>query len=84
MEKLLEGFEHRPLMVSASNPEYMIRLVENEGFTKKIDCLAYKFALTKSLPDIYFRVAKRVLGEMEKSGATLQKRFRIYQKKLTD
>lgn len=59
---LIEGFEHKPLMVSASNPEYMIRLVENEGFTKEIDCLSYKFALSKPLPDIYFRVAKRVQG----------------------
>jgi membrane-associated phospholipid phosphatase len=57
---LIEGFEHIPLLDSASNFPYMIDLVIKEGYSKEIDCVVYKMDLTKKLPDIYENVSQRI------------------------
>jgi hypothetical protein len=57
---LIKGFEHMPILVSASNFPYMIPIVENYGFKKEIDCLVYKYDLDKELPDIYHKIHHRL------------------------
>lgn len=56
---LVEGFDHLPLIDSACNPPYIIKLVENEGFGKEVDCMTYKFPVNVALPELYFRIQQR-------------------------
>jgi len=56
---LIEGFDHLPLIDSACNPEYVVKLLENEGFTKEIDCMTYKFPVNHALPELYYRIVQR-------------------------
>jgi hypothetical protein len=56
---LIEGFDHLPLIDSACNPPYIIKLVENEGFMKEIDCMTYKFSVNLALPELYYRIVQR-------------------------
>ncbi len=56
---LIEGFSHLPLIDSACNPPYIIKLIENEGFVKEIDCMTYRFSVNLALPELYYRIVKR-------------------------
>ena len=56
---LIEGFNHLPLIDSACNPPYIIKLIENEGFVKEIDCMTYKFSVNLALPELYYRIVQR-------------------------
>jgi hypothetical protein len=56
---LIEGFDHLPLIDSACNPPYIIKLVEKEGFVKEIDCMTYKFSVNLALPELYYRIVQR-------------------------
>lgn len=56
---LVDGFEHLPLIDSACNPPYIIKLVENEGFSKEVDCMTYKFPVNLALPELYYRIVQR-------------------------
>lgn len=56
---LIEGFDHLPLIDSACNPPFIVRLVENEGFRKEIDCMTYKFPVNLILPELYYRIQQR-------------------------
>jgi hypothetical protein len=56
---LIEGFEYSPLIDSACNPPYIVKLVENEGFSKEIDCMTYKFPVNLVLPELYYRIQQR-------------------------
>jgi hypothetical protein len=53
---LIEGFDQLPLIDSACNPEYIVRLIENEGFGKEVDCMTYKFPVNLALPEVYYRI----------------------------
>lgn len=56
---LIEGFNYSPLIDSACNPPYMVQLVVNEGFSKEIDCMTYKFPVNLVLPELYYRIQQR-------------------------
>lgn len=56
---LIEGFDYLPLLDSACNPPYIVKLVENEGFVKEIDCMTYKFPVNLVLPELYYRIQQR-------------------------
>lgn len=58
---LIEGFEKMPLLDSACNPPYLVKLVEDYGFTKEIDFMTYKFSVDFEFPDLYRRVFQRAL-----------------------
>lgn len=60
---LVEGFEHEPSLVSYANFEYMIRLLEKEGYTKEIDYVSYKIDIPKDIPDFYKNIIKRINRE---------------------
>ena len=62
---LVEGFEHLPLIDSASNPPYIVELIENEGYVKEIDCMTYRFPLTIDLPELYYRILQRTNQQRE-------------------
>ena len=56
---LIEGFNHLPLLDSSCNPPYVVKLVENEGFGKEVDCMTYKFPVNLALPELYYRIQQR-------------------------
>jgi hypothetical protein len=55
----IEGFDNLPLIDAACNPEYIVKLVEKEGFEKEVDCMIYKFSVNLMLPDLYYRIQQR-------------------------
>ncbi|NLI97977.1 hypothetical protein GX441_04875 [bacterium] len=58
---LIEGQENRATITTWWHPPYTPRLVENSGYKKEIDWFTYKVDLTKPLPEVYEKIAKRVL-----------------------
>lgn len=62
---LIKGFEYEPVVDSATNPEYLPVLVENEGYEKELDCLIHRYPLTIELPEIYQRIYQRVISKKD-------------------
>lgn len=62
---LIEGFEYEPVVDSATNPAYLPKLVESQGYTKELDCVIYRFPLTTELPAIYQKVYDRVTSKKD-------------------
>jgi GNAT superfamily N-acetyltransferase len=57
----IEGFEHLPVIATATNPDYLPQLLNAEGFIKLVDCLVYRLDIPDSVPDLYQRIAARTL-----------------------
>src|SRR4030042_5550551 len=55
-----EGFEYPLFMTAANNSSYMPKLIEAEGYEKKIDLVNYLADMPKELPEIYTKVISRV------------------------
>jgi len=62
---LIEGFEYEPVIDSACNFEYMPKLVENEGYTKELDCVIYRYPLSNPLPDVMNKIFDRVTSRKD-------------------
>jgi len=58
---LISGFENRATIATYYNFEWLPEMVEKEGYTKDIDYFVYKIDVPKEVPDIYKRVAERIL-----------------------
>ncbi len=56
----IEGFEYPMFITSANNSPYMVSLIENEGYVKKIDLVDYLGELPKEFPVVYERVLERI------------------------
>lgn len=56
----IEGFEYPQFMTSANNSAYMPRLIESEGYVKKIDLVNYLGKIPDEFPLIYEKVLARV------------------------
>ncbi|MBN2862069.1 MAG: hypothetical protein JXN62_02840 [Bacteroidales bacterium] len=56
----IEGFEYPMFITAASNSPYMYKLLESEGFEKKIDLVNYLGKIPETLPEIYVKVLNRV------------------------
>lgn len=59
----IEGFEYPQFITSPTNPPYMVTLVENEGYTKKVDLVNYLGEIPRQLPPVYERVLQRIEAE---------------------
>jgi hypothetical protein len=59
---LIEGFDVPVVFVSPSNQEYLVRLVEAEGYTKFRDLVDYKLEIPKEIPELYRRISARTLA----------------------
>ena len=63
---LVGGFEQHPMIMTTWNPQYYPALIENAGFAKAKDLLAYYFAMTGEhafeMPERVTALAKRALG----------------------
>lgn len=58
---LIEGFDEPQVIASHCNFPYMINILENEGYTKEVDLVAYKVDIPKEDPEIYKRISERTL-----------------------
>ena len=56
----IEGFEYPQFITSANNSPYMVRLIENEGYGKKVDLVNYLGKMPKEFPEVYERVLERI------------------------
>ena len=62
---MTEGFDVLPVIAAPTNEEYMLRLVENEGYTKELDCFQYFCDLANDLPPVYEKINQRLLAKSE-------------------
>ena len=62
---LIEGFEFEPVIDSACNFEYMPKLVENEGYTKELDCVIYRYPLANPLPETMYKIYDRITSRKD-------------------
>ena len=58
---LIEGYDRPMVIASHGNYPYMIDILENEGYTKEIDLVAYKVNIPEEDPEIYNRISERTL-----------------------
>ncbi|MBN2805082.1 MAG: hypothetical protein JXR22_00345 [Prolixibacteraceae bacterium] len=56
---LVEGFDEPVVIASNCNFPYMVELIANEGFQKKVDLVVYKIDIPDQLPDIYQKIEER-------------------------
>lgn len=56
----VEGLELLPVIATPVNPAYLQTLVEQEGYTKELDCISYQMPVPEELPPVYQRVFERV------------------------
>lgn len=61
----IEGFEYPQFITSATNSPYMVTLVENEGYSKKIDLVNYLGEMPKEFPVVYDRVLEKIKRSKE-------------------
>ncbi|RFT16845.1 MAG: hypothetical protein OP8BY_0787 [Candidatus Saccharicenans subterraneus] len=58
---LIKGFENRATIATYYNFEWLPEMVEKEGYTKDIDYFVYKIEVPKEIPEIYTKIAERIL-----------------------
>lgn len=56
----IEGLELLPVIATPTNPGYLQKLVEQEGFTKELDCVSYQMPIPEKLSPVYQKVFDRV------------------------
>ncbi|WEA00625.1 hypothetical protein [Mucilaginibacter sp. SJ] len=69
---LIEGFEFSPVVMMPYNPAYYQRLIENIGFTKKIDLLAFRFG-EDDYDDKSVRLLDPILERLKRNRIVLRK-----------
>lgn len=57
---LIEGFENRATIATYYNFEWMLSLVEQQGYTKDIDYFVYKLDVPKEIPEFYKKIYERI------------------------
>lgn len=62
---LIEGFEHRAILETACNHPYMVKLIENEGYEKKVDLIDYLIKVPDKMPELYARIYSRLINNGE-------------------
>ena len=56
----VEGFEHIPAISTYYNFEYIISLVENEGFVRDTGLVVYKIPVPDQMPALYNRIMQKI------------------------
>jgi hypothetical protein len=56
----IEGLELLPVIATPTNPLYLQRLVEYEGYTKELDCVSYQMPIPEKLSPAYQKVFERI------------------------
>lgn len=68
---LVEGFDSSPAAMMPYNYPYYITLLENLGFQKKVDLLAYQFG-ADGYNDKPYRLSKVIRARLEQKGITIR------------
>jgi hypothetical protein len=58
---LIKGFENRATIATYYNFDWLPEMVEKEGYSKDIDYFVYKVTVPRKIPEVYPRVAERIL-----------------------
>ena len=56
----IAGFEHLAVIAAPSNPPYLQWLIENEGYTKELDCISYRTPIPRQLAALYEKIYRRI------------------------
>ncbi len=78
---LIDGFQHRQMVMMNYNPAYYVALVEQNGFAKEVDFVScYGKAETYRVPERVHRIAARVQerGELRVQRFTTKKEIRAW------
>jgi GNAT superfamily N-acetyltransferase len=62
---LIDGFEHTGILDAPNNHPYMVELLEAEGYTKFTDLSDYLIDVPREMPELYYRVFRRVTAKNE-------------------
>lgn len=57
---MVEGFDYLPILDSPCNLPYLVKHIEALGYTKEIDCLAFRLDLRNGIDEKYYRIARRI------------------------
>ncbi len=60
---LVEGFDSSPVIMMTYNPPYYVRLVEENGFYKAKDLLAFWLGTSQPVPERVLKIAEKVSQE---------------------
>jgi hypothetical protein len=58
---LVEGFDERALITTHYNRPYLIRYLEQDGYTKDVDWVCYRMYVPDTLPEAYQAIYERIL-----------------------
>lgn len=58
---LIYGFDEINVLYTNCNFSYMINLIENEGFSKKIDLVEHKINIPDEIPPLYEKIQERFI-----------------------
>lgn len=58
---LIEGFDQPIVIATNCNHDYMVRLVEDYGFSKEVDLFVYKTLVPEKIPAYYEEIKNRTL-----------------------
>ncbi|MBT3302088.1 MAG: hypothetical protein HOG05_02465 [Bacteroidetes bacterium] len=58
---LIEGFEHKPVIITNYNTPELITFLEERGYSKEVDLFAYKVDVPCEIPLFYTRIQERVV-----------------------
>jgi hypothetical protein len=58
---LIDGYDKPQVIASHCNYPYLIKLIENEGYVKEVDLVAYKLSIPSEDPEIYKRISERTV-----------------------
>ena len=61
----IEGFGYQTVVATVGNYEYMPRLLEEEGYAKKVDLHDYLIKIPKEFPPIYKKVYERIMSRTD-------------------
>lgn len=56
----VEGLELLPVLATPTNPDYLQKLVENEGYSKELDCVSYQMPIPEKLSPVYQKIFYRI------------------------
>jgi GNAT superfamily N-acetyltransferase len=56
----IEGFDHLPVIATPSNPPFLQKWVEAQGYGKRVECISYRFEVPKSLPPLFEKIYDRL------------------------
>jgi hypothetical protein len=56
----VEGLDYLPVLATPTNPAYLQKLVEKDGYKKVVDCVSYQIPIPETVPSLYEKVVQRI------------------------